>query len=258
LPSVIDPVAAKNELPPQRLAPVKREQKPDALKECNNGTCSTSKNGAKTETQQKASSPIPVENPKKNNASAGAKDKPKLTRSVSDGNEGDDDESWTEPRYSIKYRSHIDMQDYSLDNRKTGKTIPDELILTIDLPLLRDSSTLDADVVDGGLFFELKSELRARYKLKLKLPYQVHGDSAKATFDKDKRKLSVTLKVVQKKIEKPTKVLPCSDIKEGMYLRGEVDPEENEDDETFNKDIGGSGDAGSLSNLEKPVEVNTD
>ncbi|ODM98677.1 Protein kintoun [Orchesella cincta] len=247
LPPVIDPIAAKNELPPQRTTPLKREQKPEALKECNG----TTSNGAKKETP-KASSPIPVEKSKKNFASAGAKEKPKLARSISDGNEGDDDESWTEPRYSIKYRSHIDMQDYSLDNRKVGKTIPDELILTIDLPLLRDSSTLDADVVDGGLFFELKSELRARYKLKLKLPYQVHGDSAKATFDKDKRKLSVTLRVVHKKSEKP-KVLPSSEVKEGSYLRGEgeVDLDEN-DDETF-KDLGGAGDACFLPG--KPVEV---
>ncbi|CAL8111471.1 unnamed protein product [Orchesella dallaii] len=251
LPSVIDPIAAKNELPPQRTTPLKREQKSDSLKECNE---TSSSSGAKN-ANQKVSSPIPVEKSKKNFASAGgAKEKPKLARSISDGNEGDDDESWTEPRYSIKYRSHVDMQDYSLDNRKIGKTIPDELTLTIDLPLLRDSSTLDADVVDGGLFFELKSELRARYKLKLKLPYQVHGDSAKATFDKDKRKLSVTLRVVQRKIDK-SKVLPLpsSEVKEGMYLRGESGPDEN-DDEVF-KDVGGAGDAVFLQSLEKPVEV---
>lgn len=265
LPSVIDPVAAKNELPPQRPSPLKREH---------NGSSSSSttealkdSNGATT---RKASSPIPVEKSKKTRGSSfggGLKEKQKLARSISDGNEGDDDESWTEPRYSIKYRSHVDMQDYSIDNRKVGKTHPDELILIVDLPLLRDSSTLEADVVEDGYYFELKSELRARYKLKLKLPYQVHSDSAKATFDKDKRKLTVSMKTVQKKIERPTKVLTSSNPQdgnnEGFYLKGErtakIEEKDSFDfeDNEFDQDVGGgAGDgAGSLPNLEKPIEV---
>lgn len=259
LPSVIDPVAAKNELPPQRPSPLKREHNgsstTEALKDCNGATT------------RKVSSPIPVEKSKKTRGSSfgGIKEKQKLARSISDGNEGDDDESWTEPRYSIKYRSHVDMQDYSIDNRKVGKTHPDELILIVDLPLLRDSSTLDADVVEGGYYFELMSELRARYKLKLKLPYQVQSDSAKATFDKDKRKLTVSLKTVQKKIERPTKVLTSSsqqDGNEGFYLKGEraakVEEKDSFDfeDNEFDQDAGGAGDgAGSLPNLEKQIEV---
>lgn len=260
IPSVIDPVAAKNELPPQpRPSPTKREPSAnsssskattEALKDCNNGA-----------TARKVSSPIPVEKSKK---TRGSFEKQKLVRSVSDGFEGDDDESWTEPRYSIKYRSHVDMQDYSLDNRKIGKTQPDELILIVDLPLLRDSATLDADVVEGGMYFELKSELRARYKLKLRLPYQVHQESAKATFDKDKRKLTVSMKTVQRKIEKPSKVLSSGqDGQEGLYLKGDkaddadiFDTDENDEDGFRENKYGGAdGDASSLPNLEKPIEV---
>lgn len=174
---MIDPAAAKNEIPPQRPATKKRDDKPRK--------------------EPTKSSSVPIEKPKKDEI-----DRSQKTRLKHGNREDDNDEdSWTKPRHSIKYRSHIDMQDYTLDdnNRKFGNSIPHEMLLTIDLPLLRDSSTLDADVTEGGAFFELKSEQHARYKLKLKLPYLVNADSAKATFDKDKRKLTVTMKIVQRK-----------------------------------------------------------
>jgi len=79
----------------------------------------------------------------------------------------------------------------------SAKAIPDEIILTVDLPLLNDSSTLDADVLDDGWNFELKSSIKALYELKLKLPFKVQCDSAKAKFEKEKRKLHVTMKTVK-------------------------------------------------------------
>lgn len=252
LPSVIDPIAVNDELPPQRLQSMKQEQKAtssvsaEAVKETTGASTQT--------TTRKPSAPISVEKSKKNRGVA----EKERQRSASDGNEGDDDESWTEPRYFIKYRSHVDMQDYTLDNRKTGKTVPDELLLTIDLPLLRDSSALDADVVSGGYFFELKSEYRARYKLQLKLPYQVHSDSAKATFDTDKRKLTVTMKTVQTIFDKSaeTSSTPSSEGKEGLYLKeAKHDGESFDLDEDLLRDTGGAGDSNSIPNLDKPIEV---
>jgi hypothetical protein len=114
------------------------------------------------------------------------------------------DQDRTVPRYSLRYRSHVDMQDYCLDNQKSGaasKPIPDEIILTIDLPLLSDSSSLEADVLEDGWTFELQSKRKALYELKLKLPFKVLPESSKAKFEKDKRKLHVTMKTVQLKRE---------------------------------------------------------
>lgn len=107
----------------------------------------------------------------------------------------------TVPIYSLKYRSYVDMQDYTIDGQRDGrnsKPIPDEIILTVDLPLLRNSSTLNADVIEDGWEFELISDKTAQYKLKLKLPFQVHQDASKAVFDKDKRKLCITMKTIKK------------------------------------------------------------
>lgn len=125
-----------------------------------------------------------------------------LSKSESEPVDEQQQQQWTVPRYSLKYRSNVDLQDYCLDNQKSGtasKPIPDEVILTVDLPLLKDSSTLDADVMDDGWNFELKSNEKALYELKLKLPFKVQYDSAKATFEKDKRKLHVTMKTVRMK-----------------------------------------------------------
>jgi len=110
----------------------------------------------------------------------------------------------TVPNYSLKYRSHVDLQDYCLDNQKFGsasKPIPEEIILTIDLPLLSDSSTLEADVLEDGWTFELQSTAKALYELNLKLPFKVHPESSKAKFETDKRKLHVTMKTVSEKKE---------------------------------------------------------
>jgi len=109
---------------------------------------------------------------------------------------------YTEPTYKFKYRDHVDLQNYCFDNQRSGNSrnsIPEEIHLTVNLPLLKDSSMLDADVVESGWFFELKSNGgKAKYELHLKLPFQVWSDRTKATFDKDTRKLTVMMKCVQK------------------------------------------------------------
>jgi len=109
---------------------------------------------------------------------------------------------YTQPNYKLKYRSHVDMQDYCFDNQREGRSssaIPQEIQLIIDLPMLKNSSTIDADVIDDGRSFELKSDGKIKYQLTLKLPFQVRCDSVKATFDKDKRKLIVNMKTVEKR-----------------------------------------------------------
>ena len=128
-----------------------------------------------------------------------------------------------------------------MDNQRDGrasKPIPDEIILTVDLPLLKDSSTLEADVIEGGWEFELKAERRVHYHLKLKLPFQVHCDKSKASFEVDKRKLVVVMKTIQKKAESvfsTSETRDCSNdvITKPLQKRKEnFFPHENAEDET--------------------------
>lgn len=101
----------------------------------------------------------------------------------------------TRPKYSIKYRNHIDIQDYTNAPHQMVNTRPHEIILEIHLPLLNSSTDLTLDIYEKRLL--LVSEKKgANYKLDLALPYSVNENDGKAQFDKIKRKLCVTLKVV--------------------------------------------------------------
>ncbi|XP_021945684.1 protein kintoun isoform X2 [Folsomia candida] len=191
-PSVVDPAAIQDEIPPQPLG----TNVTQTGTSCKKFTCAKNYKKGDTEMRKKFDSTF--------------KPMSKIDKMLNlDPVVGSGlPEEWTVPRYSYKYRSHVDLQDCAQDNQRSGKSskpIPDEIIITIDLPLLSDSSTLDADVLDDGWNFELKSTRKANYELKLRLPFQVFPESAKAKFEKDKRKLHVTMKTVQ--IQKPLEAI---------------------------------------------------
>ncbi|XP_054268995.1 protein kintoun-like [Macrosteles quadrilineatus] len=105
---------------------------------------------------------------------------------------------YTIPKYSIKHRNRIDMQHYTNDPlTKMSMTIPDELIVEIDLPLLKNCSDSSIDVTEKTLI--LQSESPAKYKLQLNLPYEVDSNKGNAKFDTVKRVLIVTLPVIKTK-----------------------------------------------------------
>lgn len=102
--------------------------------------------------------------------------------------------AYTRPNYIIKHRSHVDMQEFTENkDAKINAAIPKELIVEVDLPLLKSSSDITLDVNEKTL--HLISEKPSKYKLELTLPYQVNQDSGNAKFDKDLKKLVVTLPV---------------------------------------------------------------
>lgn len=166
-PSVLDPRQLKNEAPPEpQEAYLTRKSKNDKK-----------------------------ENRKENKQQVGNEELNKPAMPVS--------ADWTEPKYNFKYRSHVDLQDFCIDNLREGrskKPIPEEIILTVDLPLIPDVSYLDADVLEGGWDFELTASRKANYRLKLKLPFQVYCDRSKASFDVDKRKLVIIMRTVEKPV----------------------------------------------------------
>ncbi|CAH1100707.1 unnamed protein product [Psylliodes chrysocephalus] len=107
----------------------------------------------------------------------------------------DDEKSkYTTPQYLIKHRSSLDMEQFTEHKgAKLNVAIPKELIVEINLPLLKSSVDINLDVTEKTV--QLISEKPARYKLNLTLPYQVNEAIGNAKFDKDKKKLVITLPV---------------------------------------------------------------
>ncbi|XP_067319246.1 protein kintoun [Anolis sagrei] len=100
--------------------------------------------------------------------------------------------SATTPRWTLRHRSFLDLQDFRPDS--TPSTVPRELELSVELPLLRSAAQARLEV--RGRLLELDSPKPAAYRLRLTLPYAVDEAAGKATFDKAKRRLVVTLPVL--------------------------------------------------------------
>ncbi|KAM4663534.1 protein kintoun [Discoglossus pictus] len=103
----------------------------------------------------------------------------------------------TVPRYTILHRSYVDMQDYRDSRDSTPSPVPKELVVTVDLPLLKSAADVILDITGKELSLESKSPA---YKLQLKLPYLVDENEGKALFNKARRQLVITMSVVQPKI----------------------------------------------------------
>lgn len=98
------------------------------------------------------------------------------------------------PKYLIKHRTNLDIQDFTYHTSShLNDAFPKELIVEIDLPLLKSSADLELDVTEKSV--SLISEKPAKYKLDLTLPYAVNEDSGSARFEQDVRKLTITLPV---------------------------------------------------------------
>lgn len=107
--------------------------------------------------------------------------------------------NYTTPSYVIKHRSHVELEEFTEHrNSKMNSAIPKELVVEVNLPLLKSASDIVLDVAEKTL--HLKSEKPAKYKLTLTLPYHVNQDSGNAKFDKDQKKIIVTLPVKRNNI----------------------------------------------------------
>lgn len=104
---------------------------------------------------------------------------------------------YSTPKYVMKYRDNVDIQDYTTGKMsKINASIPKELVVEVDLPLLKTTNDVALDVTERNL--SLLSEKPSKYKLFLNLPYCVNKDDGSAKFDKSLRKLIVTLPVKYK------------------------------------------------------------
>ncbi|XP_049623100.1 protein kintoun [Suncus etruscus] len=98
----------------------------------------------------------------------------------------------TEPRYEVVQRHHVDLQDYRCSRDSAPSPVPQELVVTIELPLLRSAEQAALEVT--GKLLSLDSR-RPDYRLRLKLPYPVDDSRGRAQFNKARRQLIITLPV---------------------------------------------------------------
>lgn len=106
-----------------------------------------------------------------------------------------DDNKFTVPKYTITHRSEVDMSEYRNAPDARTSTCPKELVIKIELPLLKSAAQASLDIFEKRLVLESVSP--AAYRLDLSLPYRVNEDEGSAKFDKYKKTLTVTLPVIQ-------------------------------------------------------------
>lgn len=98
----------------------------------------------------------------------------------------------TEPRYSVVQRHRVDLQDYRCSRDSAPSPVPQELVVTIELPLLRSAEQAALEVTGKLLCLDSR---KPDYQLRLSLPYPVDDSRGKAQFNKARRQLVVTLPV---------------------------------------------------------------
>ncbi|XP_023480449.2 protein kintoun isoform X1 [Equus caballus] len=100
----------------------------------------------------------------------------------------------TEPRYSVVQRHHVDLQDYRCARDSAPGPVPHELVVTIELPLLRSAEQVALEVTGRLLCLDSRAP---DYRLRLSLPYPVDDSRGTAQFHRARRQLLLTLPVVR-------------------------------------------------------------
>jgi dynein assembly factor 2 len=126
-----------------------------------------------------------------------ARPTPTTTYYKSRANETEEENSiYTKPKFVIKYQTSFDMDEFrESKDAKMNSAIPRNLVIVINLPLLKSADCATLDVQERHL--TLKSEKPAKYRLELPLSYRVNPDNGIAKFDSKLRRLTVTLPVIR-------------------------------------------------------------
>lgn len=99
----------------------------------------------------------------------------------------------TQPNYTVKYRSYIDIQDFRCSRDSAQSPRPKEILVTIDMPLLKAVTEASLEIEERRLLLESKTPA---YRLELPLAYPVDEEKGEAKFNKQKGQLTVTLPVL--------------------------------------------------------------
>lgn len=99
----------------------------------------------------------------------------------------------TKPKHTVKYRSFIEIQDFRCSRNSGQSPRPREIVVTIDVPLLKKVTDANLEVEERRLLLESK---KPAYRLELPLAYPVDEDKGEAKFNKQKGQITVTLPVL--------------------------------------------------------------
>lgn len=120
------------------------------------------------------------------------------------------------PSYTLKYRSYIDIQDFRCSRNSAQSPRPKEIVVTIDVPLLKEVTGARVEARERMLLLESENPA---YRLELPLAYPVDEERGEAKFSKQKGQLTVTLPV-----------LPANEALEGGVGPAAPDGHRQEDD----------------------------
>ncbi|XP_077999184.1 protein kintoun-like [Glandiceps talaboti] len=132
----------------------------------------------------------------------------------------------TKPKYTIVHRGHFDIQNFRNAPDAAPTTRPQELVVNIQLPLLKSAKTVNLDIYEQSMVMECVEPVA--YKLDVKLPYKVNENQGGAKFDKAKRCLTVTLPVLPPEIPD----LPSFSPEEEKKLVEELNPADSVSEDT--------------------------
>ncbi|KAM9708204.1 protein kintoun-like [Menidia menidia] len=135
----------------------------------------------------------------------------------------------TQPNYTVKYRSVVDLQDFRCSRDSAQSPRPKEIVVTIDVPLLKSVTNTNLEVKQKSLLLESE---KPAYRLELPLAYPVDEDKGEAKFSKQKGQLTVTLPVLPPAEAFDYSVgstTPTSDFQSDSESQGESGVAEEED-----------------------------
>ncbi|XP_055533918.1 protein kintoun [Wyeomyia smithii] len=105
--------------------------------------------------------------------------------------------SYVTPAFKLIHRKNIEYHELTNEvDAKLEAAIPKELVLTIQLPLLKSAADCHLNITNKKIY--LVSENPAKYKLHVKLPYEVSEKEGHAKFNTDEKTLTITLPTSKK------------------------------------------------------------
>lgn len=103
---------------------------------------------------------------------------------------------YTTPAYKLIHRKEVEYHELTGElDAKLDAAIPKELVLVIELPLLKSANQCTLNVTSSEV--HLISDSPAKYKLEVKLPYTVLEKNGSAKFNTDEKTLTVLLPVAR-------------------------------------------------------------
>ncbi|XP_034078347.1 protein kintoun isoform X1 [Gymnodraco acuticeps] len=141
----------------------------------------------------------------------------------------------TKPNYTVKYRSFTDIQDFRYARDSAQSPRPKEIVVTIDMPLLKAATEASLEVKECRLML-LESKEPA-YRLELPLAYPVDEDKGEAKFNKQKQQLTVTLPVLPSKEAFDFHLGPAQSSVSDVSERQEENTEMKEEDKCIEEDL---------------------